>query len=48
VTTEEFKELVGDDGFAWSKLPGNRRLKGVSEDLNLYRVRRADPRQQRS
>jgi adenylate cyclase len=43
VTTEQFKELVGDDGFAWSKLPGNRRFKGVSDDLNLYRVRRADP-----
>jgi adenylate cyclase len=43
VTTEEFKELVGDDGFRWSKLPGNRRFKGVSDDLNLYRVRRAEP-----
>jgi adenylate cyclase len=47
VTTEEFKELVGDGGFAWSKLPGNRRFKGVSDDLNLYRVRRGDPAAQR-
>jgi adenylate cyclase len=48
VTTEEFKELVGGNGFAWSKLPGNRRFKGVSDELNLYRVRRGDPAQQRS
>jgi hypothetical protein len=40
--------MVGDDGFAWSKLPGNRRFKGVADDLNLYRVRRADPAQQQS
>jgi adenylate cyclase len=41
VVTAELKDQVGDDGFRWTKLPGRRKFKGVSEDQVLYRVRRA-------
>ena len=40
----EFKDQVGEDGYHWTKLPGRRKFKGVSEDQALYRVRRGcDP-----
>src|SRR5437899_585429 len=42
VVTGEFKEQVGEDGYSWSKLPGKRKFKGVSDDQVLYRVRRAE------
>jgi adenylate cyclase len=43
VVSAEFKDLVGEDGFRWTKLPGRRKFKGISDDQVLYRVRRADP-----
>jgi adenylate cyclase len=43
VVTAEFKETVGDEGFNWTKLPGKRKFKGVSDELVLFRVRRAEP-----
>jgi adenylate cyclase len=43
VVTGDFKELLGEDGFRWTKLPGKRRLKGIGDDVDLYRVRRAEP-----
>jgi adenylate cyclase len=43
VVSAEFKEQVGDDGYNWTKLPGKRKFKGVSDDQVLYRVRRAEP-----
>jgi adenylate cyclase len=41
VVTSEFKDAVGEDGYSWSQLPGRRRLKGISGEIDLYRVRRA-------
>jgi adenylate cyclase len=43
VVTSEFKDQVGEDGYSWTKLPGRRKFKGISEDQVLFRVRRADP-----
>jgi adenylate cyclase len=43
VVTAEFKDAVGDDRFHFSKLPGKRRFKGIKGEVDLYRVRRADP-----
>ena len=43
VVSAEFKALIGDDGYEWTKLPGKRKFKGISEDQVLFRVRRADP-----
>ena len=43
VVTAEFKDHVGEDGYRWTKLPGKRKFKGVSEDQVLFRVRRAEP-----
>lgn len=43
VVTAEFKDAIGDDGYSWTKLPGKRKLKGISEDQVLFRVRRAEP-----
>jgi adenylate cyclase len=43
VASQEFKDQVGDDGYAWSRLTGKRKFKGVSEDQVLYRVRRPEP-----
>jgi adenylate cyclase len=43
VVTEEFRHELGDDGYSWSRLPGKRKLKGISDDLVLFRVRRPDP-----
>jgi adenylate cyclase len=40
VVTGDFKEKVGEDGFSWSKLPGKRRFKGISGEVDTYRVRR--------
>lgn len=40
VVTAEFKDLVGEDGYSWTKLPGKRKFKGVSDDQVLFRVRR--------
>src|SRR3954470_10894326 len=42
VVSAEFKDLLGEDGYAWTKLPGKRKFKGISEDQVLFRVRRAD------
>lgn len=42
VTTVEFKERVGEDGFEWRRLPGKRKLKGVADDVVLHRARYAD------
>lgn len=43
VVTVEFQELIGDDGYRWSKLPGKRKFKGVSDEQVLFRVRRPEP-----
>ena len=43
VVTAEFREAVGDDGFAWRRLPAGRRFKGISEDIELYRARYPEP-----
>jgi adenylate cyclase len=44
LVTEQFKDQVGEDGYLWTKLPGRRKFKGVTEDQALYRVRPAtDP-----
>ncbi|MFL5840414.1 MAG: adenylate cyclase regulatory domain-containing protein [Thermoleophilaceae bacterium] len=40
VVTGDFKDLVGEEGFNWSKLPGKRRFKGISGEVDVYRVRR--------
>jgi adenylate cyclase len=42
VVSEEFKDLVGEDGFRWSKLPRRQKLKGISDDQVLFRARRAE------
>jgi adenylate cyclase len=41
VVTDDFKEQIGADGFDWSRLSGRRRFKGIADDVELYRVRRA-------
>ena len=41
VVTEEFKDQAGEDGYDWTKLPGRRKFKGISENQVLYRVRPA-------
>jgi len=41
VVPEEFKDQVGEDGYDWTKLPGRRKFKGISENQVLYRVRPA-------
>lgn len=43
VVTAEFRDEIGDDGYRWSKLSAKKKLKGVSEDQVLFRVRRPDP-----
>jgi adenylate cyclase len=42
VVSAEFKDQIGDGGYSWTKLPGKRKFKGISEDQVLFRVRRAD------
>jgi adenylate cyclase len=42
VVSGEFRDAVGEDGYSWTKLPGKRKLKGISEDQVLFRVRRPD------
>jgi adenylate cyclase len=42
VVSAEFKDLIGDDGYGWTKLPGRRKFKGISDDQVLFRVRRAE------
>jgi adenylate cyclase len=42
VATAEFRELIGEDGFTWSRLPRVRRMKGISGEPELYRVRRPE------
>jgi alkylation response protein AidB-like acyl-CoA dehydrogenase len=37
------ENLVGEEGFRWSKLPGRGKFKGISENQVLFRVRRAEP-----
>ena len=42
VVSAEFKDQIGDDdSYEWTKLPGKRKFKGVSDDQVLFRVRRA-------
>ncbi|HEX6714770.1 MAG TPA: adenylate cyclase regulatory domain-containing protein [Thermoleophilaceae bacterium] len=41
VVSSEFKDQIGDDGYDWTKLPGKRKFKGISDDQVLFRVRRA-------
>jgi adenylate cyclase len=43
VVTEEFKDLVGASGYVWTKLPGKRKFKGISDNQVLFRVRLAEP-----
>jgi adenylate cyclase len=40
VVSSELKDMVGEAGYAWTKLPGKRKFKGISEDQVLFRVRR--------
>jgi adenylate cyclase len=40
VVGAELKDQVPEDAYSWTKLPGRRKLKGISEDQVLYRVRR--------
>src|SRR4051794_16513511 len=40
VVSAEFKDALGEDGYNWTKLPGKRKFKGISEDQVLFRVRR--------
>lgn len=42
VVSAEFKEQVGEDGYRWTRLPGKRKFKGVSEDQVLFRARPAE------
>jgi adenylate cyclase len=42
VVSAEFKDQVGDeDSYSWTKLPGKRKFKGISDDQVLYRARQA-------
>lgn len=42
VVSAEFKDEIGDeDAYDWTKLPGKRKFKGISEDQVLFRARRA-------
>ena len=42
VVSAEFKDQIGDDdSYEWTRLPGKRKFKGVSDDQVLFRVRRA-------
>jgi adenylate cyclase len=43
LVSADFKERVGDEGFRWSKLRGRQKFKGVSDDQELFRARRAEP-----
>jgi adenylate cyclase len=44
VVSEQFMEAIGDEqSYTWSRLPGKKKFKGISEDQVLYRVRRAQP-----
>jgi adenylate cyclase len=43
LVSADFKEMVGDEGFRWSKLRGRQKFKGVSDDQELFRARRAEP-----
>ena len=43
VVSAEFKNQIGEDGYRWTKLPGKRKFKGVSDDQVLFRVRRPEP-----
>lgn len=42
VVTAEFRERVPEADYRWTRLPGKRKFKGVSEDQVLFRVRRAE------
>jgi adenylate cyclase len=42
VVSGEFKDLLGEDGYRWTRLPGKRKLKGISDDQVLFRVRRPE------
>ena len=41
VVSAEVKDRVAAEAYSWTKLPGRRKFKGISEDQVLYRVRRA-------
>jgi adenylate cyclase len=40
VVSAEFQEQIGEEGYNWTKLPGKRKFKGISDDQVLFRVRR--------
>jgi len=42
LVTADFKDMIGEDGFRWSKLRGRQKFKGISGDQELYRARRID------
>jgi adenylate cyclase len=42
VVTSDFKDQVGEDGYNWTRLPGKRKFKGISEEQVLFRVRRGE------
>jgi adenylate cyclase len=43
VVSSEFKGVIGGNGYNWTRLPGKRKFKGISEEQELYRVRRDEP-----
>lgn len=43
VVSDAFREMLGEDGYTWSRLSGKRKFKGISDDQVLFRVRRAAP-----
>jgi adenylate cyclase len=43
VVSSEFKDLVSQDNYVWTKLPRRIKFKGIAEDQVLFRVRRAQP-----
>lgn len=42
LVAESTREAIGDERFNWS-FAGARRLKGIKDDVKLFRARRADP-----
>jgi adenylate cyclase len=45
VVASAFKDEIAEENYTWSRLPGKKRLKGISEEIALYRVRRPEPEQ---
>ena len=42
VVASEFKDEVDEESYTWSRLP-RKKLKGISDDVMLFRVRRPEP-----